>query len=76
MEYSRLGNVISGQEKAVAKSKYDEDVLINNHTVRTCSVRTSVALTQTYLVVEPEFVYNVPMDHLSIMMSLGGGEST
>ena len=31
MEYSRLGNVIHGQEKAVTKSKYEEDVLINNH---------------------------------------------
>ncbi len=33
VEYSRLGNVIRGQEKAVAKSKYEEDVFINNHSV-------------------------------------------
>uniref|UniRef100_W5MSX8 Pre-mRNA-splicing factor SLU7 n=2 Tax=Lepisosteus oculatus TaxID=7918 RepID=W5MSX8_LEPOC len=32
MEYSRHGAVIKGQEKAVARSKYEEDVLINNHT--------------------------------------------
>ena len=25
----------SGQEKAVPKSKYEEDVFVNNHTVRT-----------------------------------------
>lgn len=33
MEYSRHGTVIKGQEKAVARSKYEEDVTINNHTV-------------------------------------------
>lgn len=33
VEYSRHGTVIKGQEKAVARSKYEEDVLINNHTV-------------------------------------------
>ena len=33
VEYSRLGNVIKGQERAVAKSKYEEDVYINNHFV-------------------------------------------
>ena len=33
MEYSRLGNVIKGQERAVAKSKYEEDIHINNHSV-------------------------------------------
>lgn len=33
MEYSRHGAVIKGQEKAIARSKYEEDVLINNHTV-------------------------------------------
>ena len=33
MEYSRLGNVIKGQERAVAKSKYEEDVHVNNHSV-------------------------------------------
>ena len=33
MEYSRLGNIIRGQDKAVAKSKYEEDVHINNHSV-------------------------------------------
>ncbi|XP_066505388.1 pre-mRNA-splicing factor SLU7 [Hoplias malabaricus] len=32
VEYSRHGAVIKGQEKAVACSKYEEDVLINNHT--------------------------------------------
>lgn len=32
VEYSRLGNVIKGQEKAVAKSRYEENVFINNHT--------------------------------------------
>ncbi|XP_033122450.1 pre-mRNA-splicing factor SLU7-like [Anneissia japonica] len=32
VEYSRQGTVIKGQEKAVAKSKYEEDVYINNHT--------------------------------------------
>ena len=33
VEYSRLGNVIKGQERAVAKSKYEEDIHINNHSV-------------------------------------------
>ena len=33
VEYSRLGNVIKGQEKAVAKSRYEEDVFVNNHSV-------------------------------------------
>ena len=33
VEYSRLGNVTKGQERAVAKSKYEEDVYVNNHTV-------------------------------------------
>jgi len=33
VEYSRVdGKVLKGQEKFVAKSKYDEDVYINNHT--------------------------------------------
>lgn len=32
VEYSRSGKVIKGQEKQVAKSKYEEDVYINNHT--------------------------------------------
>lgn len=32
VEYSRTGQVIKGREKAKAKSKYDEDVLFNNHT--------------------------------------------
>jgi pre-mRNA-processing factor SLU7 len=32
VEYSRLGNVLRGQDKAVAKSKYEEDVYVNNHT--------------------------------------------
>lgn len=32
VEYSRYGKVIKGQEKVVAKSRYDEDVYPNNHT--------------------------------------------
>lgn len=32
VEYSASGKVIKGQEKAEAKSKYEEDVYINNHT--------------------------------------------
>ena len=32
VEYSREGKVIVGNEKPVAKSKYPEDVFINNHT--------------------------------------------
>ncbi|XP_068120828.1 pre-mRNA-splicing factor SLU7 [Hyperolius riggenbachi] len=32
VEYSRHGTVIKGQEKAVVRSKYEEDVLSNNHT--------------------------------------------
>ncbi|XP_064630029.1 pre-mRNA-splicing factor SLU7-like [Lineus longissimus] len=32
VEYSRHGKVIKGLEKEVAKSKYEEDVFINNHT--------------------------------------------
>uniref|UniRef100_A0AAV2MJT5 Pre-mRNA-splicing factor SLU7 n=1 Tax=Knipowitschia caucasica TaxID=637954 RepID=A0AAV2MJT5_KNICA len=32
VEYSRHGAVLKGQEKAVARSKYEEDVVINNHT--------------------------------------------
>ncbi|XP_029439458.1 pre-mRNA-splicing factor SLU7 [Rhinatrema bivittatum] len=32
VEYSRHGTVIKGQEKAIARSKYEEDVLVNNHT--------------------------------------------
>ncbi|XP_064181468.1 pre-mRNA-splicing factor SLU7 [Anguilla rostrata] len=31
VEYSRHGAVLKGQEKAVARSKYEEDVFINNH---------------------------------------------
>uniref|UniRef100_A0AAZ3SMY6 Pre-mRNA-splicing factor SLU7 n=1 Tax=Oncorhynchus tshawytscha TaxID=74940 RepID=A0AAZ3SMY6_ONCTS len=34
VEYSRHGAVLKGQEKAVARSKYEEDVLIQNHAVR------------------------------------------
>ena len=34
VEYSRHGTVIKGQEKAQVKSRYEEDVLISNHTVR------------------------------------------
>ncbi|KAI8047374.1 Pre-mRNA splicing Prp18-interacting factor-domain-containing protein [Gilbertella persicaria] len=32
VEYSRAGRVIKGQERAKARSKYEEDVFINNHT--------------------------------------------
>ncbi|KAI7873346.1 Pre-mRNA splicing Prp18-interacting factor-domain-containing protein [Mucor mucedo] len=32
VEYSRTGRVIKGQERAKAKSKYEEDVFVNNHT--------------------------------------------
>lgn len=35
VEYSRHGAVLKGQDKAVARSKYEEDVVINNHNVRT-----------------------------------------
>lgn len=35
VEYSRHGAVLKGQEKAIARSKYEEDVLLNNHTVST-----------------------------------------
>lgn len=31
VEFSRTGKVIKGQDKAVSKSKYEEDVYINNH---------------------------------------------
>eukprot|EP00117_Sycon_ciliatum_P035396 scpid64879/ scgid26844/ Pre-mRNA-splicing factor SLU7 len=31
VEYSRTGHVIKGQEKAITKSKYEEDIYINNH---------------------------------------------
>nr|XP_042898753.1 pre-mRNA-splicing factor SLU7 isoform X3 [Parasteatoda tepidariorum] len=32
VEYSRQGNVIKGDEKPVIRSKYEEDVHVNNHT--------------------------------------------
>ncbi|WWC70747.1 pre-mRNA-splicing factor SLU7 [Kwoniella pini CBS 10737] len=32
VEYSRSGQIVKGREKAVTRSKYDEDVYINNHT--------------------------------------------
>nr|XP_019045664.1 pre-mRNA-splicing factor SLU7 [Kwoniella bestiolae CBS 10118]OCF24594.1 pre-mRNA-splicing factor SLU7 [Kwoniella bestiolae CBS 10118] len=32
VEYSRSGQVVKGRERAVPRSKYDEDVYINNHT--------------------------------------------
>ncbi|KAL7423167.1 mRNA splicing protein [Cryptotrichosporon argae] len=32
VEYNRAGNVVKGRERAKARSKYDEDVFINNHT--------------------------------------------
>ena len=44
MEYSRLGNVVKGQEKAIAKSRYEEDVYINNHTVRTLTIHTIIIM--------------------------------
>ncbi|XP_014240701.1 pre-mRNA-splicing factor SLU7 [Cimex lectularius] len=31
-EYTRHGTIIKGQEKAIVRSKYEEDVFINNHT--------------------------------------------
>ncbi|XP_017778853.1 PREDICTED: pre-mRNA-splicing factor Slu7 [Nicrophorus vespilloides] len=31
VEYSRSGKIIKGQEKEIIKSKYEEDVYINNH---------------------------------------------
>ncbi|XP_031564412.1 pre-mRNA-splicing factor SLU7-like [Actinia tenebrosa] len=31
VEYSRTGKIVKGQEKGVAKSKYEEDVYPNNH---------------------------------------------
>lgn len=34
LEYSRYGNIIKGQERSVAKSRYEEDLWNNNHTVR------------------------------------------
>ena len=33
VEYSRFGDVVKGQEKVTIKSKYEEDILINNHKV-------------------------------------------
>ncbi|XP_019864689.2 pre-mRNA-splicing factor Slu7 [Aethina tumida] len=32
IEYSRSGKIIKGEEKQIIKSKYEEDVYINNHT--------------------------------------------
>ncbi|KAF5930531.1 hypothetical protein HYC85_031404 [Camellia sinensis] len=32
VEYDRAGRIIKGQEQALPKSKYEEDVYINNHT--------------------------------------------
>ncbi|CAH0552898.1 unnamed protein product [Brassicogethes aeneus] len=32
VEYSRSGKIVKGQEKEIIKSKYEEDVYINNHT--------------------------------------------
>ena len=34
MEYSRHGTLLKGQEKAHIKSRFEEDVYINNHTVK------------------------------------------
>jgi pre-mRNA-processing factor SLU7 len=30
-EYNRYGNVVKTQDKAIAKSKYNEDEYVNNH---------------------------------------------
>uniref|UniRef100_A0A8C5GM74 Pre-mRNA-splicing factor SLU7 n=1 Tax=Gouania willdenowi TaxID=441366 RepID=A0A8C5GM74_GOUWI len=40
LEYSRHGAVLKGLEKAVARSKYEEDVLINNHTKKKEKLKT------------------------------------
>ncbi|GFY08754.1 pre-mRNA-splicing factor SLU7 [Trichonephila clavipes] len=32
VEYSRQGQIVKGMEKAIVRSKYEEDVYINNHT--------------------------------------------
>ncbi|GFR18830.1 pre-mRNA-splicing factor SLU7 [Trichonephila clavata] len=32
VEYSRQGQILKGMEKAIVRSKYEEDVYINNHT--------------------------------------------
>ncbi|XP_043290176.1 pre-mRNA-splicing factor Slu7 [Venturia canescens] len=32
VEYSRCGKIIKGQERQVIRSKYEEDVILNNHT--------------------------------------------
>ncbi|WWC88673.1 pre-mRNA-splicing factor SLU7 [Kwoniella dendrophila CBS 6074] len=32
VEYSRSGQVVKGRERAIPRSKYDEDVYLNNHT--------------------------------------------
>ncbi|KAJ9583053.1 hypothetical protein L9F63_022595 [Diploptera punctata] len=32
VEYSRYGKIIKGQEKQVIRSKYEEDIYLNNHT--------------------------------------------
>lgn len=39
VEYSRSGAIIKGQEKARVKSRYEEDVYINNHTVSVSGTR-------------------------------------
>lgn len=33
VEYSRSGKIIKGQEQQIIKSRYEEDILINNHTL-------------------------------------------
>lgn len=38
VEYSRHGTVIKGAEKPVVRSKYEEDVFTNNHTVSWCAL--------------------------------------
>lgn len=50
VEYSRHGAVLKGLEKAVARSKYEEDVLINNHIVKTEQYRLWLILILSLLV--------------------------
>ena len=38
VEYSRSGAVVKGQERSRVKSRYEEDVYINNHTVGVSSI--------------------------------------
>ena len=38
VEYSRHGTIIKGHERAKVKSIYEEDVYLNNHSVRLASI--------------------------------------